>query len=129
MWPFRRLFRKKPTDKFPSILTEDDIPTICGGDALSVETPATINCAAMSTAHLLINKFISERHGQKDTDWEAECEFFVNEPNIPKFTVRAFGITTKSGGTYTYYFDVARPMNATKRLVKMMGLLPDDIQI
>ena len=129
MWLFDLLFGKKPPKKLPPILGKDDIPTICGGDALSVETPATINCAAMSTAHFLINKFISERHGQKDTDWGAECEFFVNEPNIPKFTVRAFGISTKSGETCTYYFDVARPMNATKKLIKMMGLLPDDIQI
>ena len=129
MWLFDLLFGKKPPKKLPPILGKDDIPTICGGDAGSVETVATVICASMSTANLLIDKFISERHGEKNTDWEAECEFFVNETNIPKFTVRAFGISTKSGETYTYYFDVARPMNATKKLIKMMGLLPDDIQI
>ena len=96
---------------------------------MSSQTAATINCAAMSTAHLLIDGFISERHGQKDTDWKRGIEFFVNEPGIPKFTVRAFGITTKSGENQTYFFNVERPMNATKKLIKMMGLLPDDIQI
>ena len=94
---------------------------------MSSQTAATINCAAMSTAHLLIDGFISERHGQKDTDWKRGIEFFVNEPNIPEFTVRAFGMTTKSGERYTYYFNVGRPMNATKKLMKMVGQIPDDL--
>ena len=129
MWLFDLLFGKKPPKKLPPILGKDDIPTIYGGDALSVETPAIIKSASMFSANVLIDKFISERHGQKDTDWEAEFEFFVNEPNTPAFTVRRFTISTKSGESHTYYFDVARPMNATKKLIKMMGLLPDDIQI
>ena len=58
---------------------------------------------------------------------KGEIEFFVNEPGIPEFTVRAFADTTASGESHTYYFNEARPMNATKKLMKMMGQMPDDI--
>jgi hypothetical protein len=105
----------------------DKMPAIYGGDATSPQTAATINCAAMSTAHHLIDRFISERHGQKDIDWKRGIEFFVNEPGIPEFTVRAFGVATTSGESHTYYFNVGRPMDATKKLLKMMGQMPDDM--
>jgi len=120
---FDTLFGKKSA----SPKEMDKMPPIYGGDAMSPQTAATINCAAMSTAHHLIDRFISERHGQKDIDWKRGIEFFVNEPGIPEFTVRAFAVTTTSGESYTYYFNVARPMNATKKLMKMMGQMPDDM--
>ena len=97
------------------------MPPIYGGDATSAQTAATVNCAAMSTANSLIDSFISKRHGQKGTDWEPEINFFVNEPNIPEFTVRAFTVITKSGEGHTCYFNIARPMNATKKLMKVTG--------
>ena len=103
----------------------DKMPPIYGGDGTTAKTAATINCAAMTTAHHLIDRFISERHGQKGVDWRRGVEFFVNEPSIPDFTVRAFVIKTTSGQSYTYYFNVARPMSATKHLMKMMGQIPD----
>lgn len=120
---FDTLFAKKSA----SLKEMDKMPPIYDGDATSPQTAATLNCAAMDTAHQLIDRFISERHGKKDIDWKPEIEFFVNEPGISEFTVRAFSITTTSGGIYTYYFNVVRPMNATKKLMKMMGQIPDDM--
>lgn len=117
------LFGKKSL----SLKEMDKMPPIYGGDASSFQTAATINCAAMSTAHHLIDRFISKRHGQKDVEWKRETEFFVNEPNIPKFTVRAFVVTTTSDESHTYYFNMARPMNANKKLMKMMGQMPDNM--
>ena len=120
---FDMLFGKKS----PSPKEMNKMPPIYGGDATSPLNPATINCAAMSLAHHLIDRFISERHGQKDIDWKRGIEFFVNEPGIPEFTVRAFAVSTTSGESRTYYFNVARPMNATGKMMKMMGQMPDNM--
>ena len=114
-------------EKSPLPKETDKMPPIYGGDATSAETAATINCAAMSTAHLIIESFICKHHGQKNTDWKPEIDFFVNKPSIPEFTVRAFTVTTKSDERHTFYFNVARPMSTTKKLMKMMGKMPDDM--
>lgn len=120
---FKMLFGKKPL----SIKEMDKMPPIYGGDAASLKTAATINCASMSTAHRLIDRFISERHGKKDTDWKHGISFFGSGPGIPNYTVRAYVVTTTSGKSHTYYFNEARPMNATKNLMKLTGLMPDDM--
>lgn len=118
---FEMLFGKKSSS------AKEEMPPIYGGDAKAVETAAIINCAAMSTAHMLIDRFISELHGRKGSDWNRGIEYFVRDSDIPEFTVRAIGVTTTTGETITYYFNIARPMNATKNLVKAMGKMPEGI--
>lgn len=112
---FDALFGKKSPSK-------SKLPPIYRGDGFSFQTPAIVNCASMSMANRLIDQFISQRHGQKDVDWERQIEFFVNAQGIPKFTVRAIGVKANTGQGPTYYFNVARPMNATKKLMGMDGM-------
>jgi hypothetical protein len=81
----------------------------------------------MSTAHHLIDHFISELHGQKDSDWTRSMEYFVSDPSLPEFTVRAIGVSLKAGEHIIYFFNVARPMNATKKLLKALGKISDEI--
>ena len=113
---FGKLFGKKS----PLPKNQDAFTPIYGGDALSPQTAAIVNCASMPAANRLIDRFISERHGQKDIDWNRGIEFFVNDPGIPEFTVRAFGVTLKSDKNLTYFFNVSQPINATKDLIMMM---------
>jgi len=120
---FERIFGKKA----PSSTDLEKNPPIYGGDARSINSPAIINCAAMSTAHHLIDRFISELHGQKDADWTRSVEYFVNDPNVPEFTVRAIGVKSTAGESITYFFNLARPMSATKKLMKALGKMPDEI--
>ena len=105
----------------------EKMPPVYGGDAKSIKTAAIINCAAMSTAHNLIDHFISKLHGQKDSDWKRSVEHFVNDPCVPEFTVRAIGVNLTSGEKITYFFNLARPMSATKKLMKAMGKMPEGI--
>lgn len=118
----KRMFGKKTT----SLRDLGNNPPIYGGDAKSIKSAAIINCAAMSTAHHLIDRFISELHGQKDSDWTRGIEYFVNDPNVPEFTVRAIGVNSKAGEKTIYFFNVARPMSATKKLLKTLGKFPDE---
>ncbi len=120
---FKWLFGKNT----PPSKRVDENPPIYGGDAVTPQTSAILNCYAMSTANYLIDRFISELHGQKDCDWKRSLEFFVNAPGVPEFTVRAIRIITSSGEKLTYYFNGARPMNGTKKLLKAMGKIPEDI--
>jgi hypothetical protein len=115
---FKMLFAKK----LQSVKSKkDEMPAIYGGDAKSVKTAAIINCTAMSTAHLLIDQFISEIHGPKESDWKRSVEYFVRDLNIPEFTVRAIGVITTSGEMRSYYFNISRPMNASKKLIKAVS--------
>ena len=81
----------------------------------------------MSTAHHLIDRFISELHGQKDSDWTRGIEYFVNDPHMPEFTVRAISVNSMAGEKIIYFFNVARPMSTTKKLLKTLGKIPDEI--
>jgi len=99
---------------------KDSMPPVYGGDAASPETATTVNCYSMPVANRLIDRFISERQGEKDTAWKREVEYFVNKPEITEFTIRAIGIVTTSGESHTYYFDVSQPMGASMNLVKVM---------
>ena len=101
--------------KRPSAREFDKFPPVYGGDAMEPQTAAIINCASMVTAQHIIDHFISECHGKKDEDWRRNIEYFVNEEEIPEFTIRAIVITTPSRENLTYYFNIARPINATKK--------------
>ena len=112
---FDSLFGKRSASK-----EANKQPPIYGGDALSPNTAATINCASMDLANHLIDQFISERHGVMNEDWKRGMEFFVNSKDIPEFTVRSIRIESKTNSNTAYYFNIARPMNATKKLLSML---------
>lgn len=96
-----------------------DKPPMFGGDALTPQTAITVNCASMAMANSLITDFITERHGPEGQGWVDGIESFVRVEGIPDFTVRAVGFKDSTGLVKTYYFKIARPMAATK---KMMGI-------
>lgn len=105
----------------------DDKPPLYGGDGSSPTQAVVVNCASMSMANHLIDQFISERHGQKDKNWNREFEMFDNSPNIPEFTVRTIAVKCSNGTLVSYHFDISKPMVATKNLAKMTGAWPKDI--
>lgn len=105
----------------------DDKPDLYGGDGSSPAQAVVVNCAHMSMANHLIDRYISERHGQKDVNWERELEMFDDSPNIPEFTVRMIVVKCSDGTLLNYYFNISRPMSATKNLAKMTGAWPKDI--
>ena len=107
--------------KSPSPQDLDKLPPIHGGDALSPQTAAIVNCASMNLANILINSYITERHGKMDADWKRVAESFVNQPSIPEFSVRRVSISTSSKEIYDYYFNLARPMNATQKMMASYG--------
>ena len=84
------------------------------------ESIAKINCYSMPVAHRLIDRFISNHHGENYVDWKPEIEYFVNSPEDTEFTIRAIGIVNTSGESHTYYFDVSQPMGASMSLVNAM---------
>ena len=53
-------------------------------------------------------------------DWKRGVEFFVISKDIPEFTVRSISIESKTNSNASYYFNIARPMNATKKLLSML---------
>jgi hypothetical protein len=79
--------------KLPSAREAQNTPLIYGGDGMSEKTAAVVNCGSMGYAKLLIDQFISEQLGQKDTDWKHLAAAFVKPPGLPEFTVRAIGVT------------------------------------
>lgn len=105
----------------------DDKPPLYGGDGSSNAQAAVVNCASMSMANHLIDGYITEQHGTKDIDWKRGVEMFDNSPNIPEFTVRIVDIECSDGSHVNYYFDVSRPMAATKKAAKMLGDWPKDV--
>lgn len=106
----------------------DDKPPMYGGDGSSASEAVVVNCASMSTANHLIDRFISERHGKRDDNWKRGVEMFDNSTNQSEFTIRMISVECKDGTVAKYYFNVSRPMAATKKLAKMMGTFPDNIE-
>lgn len=115
------LFRKKPS----KIKKEVDFKPILGGDGLTPQTALILNCSSMGVARHLINKFISENHGEINTGWKPTIEYFVTEEDIPEFSIRAYGIKLSNEVSHTYYFDVSRQHKNEMKIAKMMGLIPE----
>lgn len=103
-------------------------PPMYGGDGSSPEQAVVVNCASMGTANHLIDRFISERHGEKGKDWQRGIEMFVNAPDVAEYTIRSIGVELSNGGRESYFFDVSRPMSGSKNVAKMMGAWPKDIE-
>lgn len=94
-------------------------PPIHGGNGTCKEDPAIINCTSLSTANMLMNRFISEKHGELDVDWKRTIEFFLDSKSDSGIEIRVIDVKCSDGTQYQYYFDVTRAMNV---LNKMMGI-------
>lgn len=100
-------FRKqKPNDK----------PPIYGGDGLSNESPAIVNCASMGMAQALIDRFISERCGE---EWERGVEMTLASRNDPDKSIQAILVKLPDGTENRFYFDLSRPVSVA---MKMSGM-------
>ena len=95
--------------------------TIYGGDGLTPETAAIVNCASLKMANLIMDNFISKKHGKKDHNWKwtVSCSLSVDGPSI-----RRIVISTTDVENISYYFNVDRPEKATDALLKELGLYP-----
>jgi hypothetical protein len=94
----------------------DDNPPLYGGDGMSEHSPVIVNCASITMAQHLIDKFINEKCG---VDWRRGDEFTLESPNKPGKLVKAISISKSNGSEARYYFDLSRPLN---NAVKMLGL-------
>lgn len=112
---FNKLFGKSKTNKNPL----DDKPPIYGGDGTTEENAAVINCASMGTANRLMDRFISEKHGEVEKDWKRAIEFFRKSEDSNPPMIRVIRIQCSDGSEHQYYFDITRPMNVAS---KMFGL-------
>jgi hypothetical protein len=90
-----------------------------GGDGLTSETAVVVNCASMATADTLINRFITQKHGQQG--WQRGLEMALTPASSPSKTIRSVVITLADKTQTTYYFDITRPATATMKLVQLMA--------
>lgn len=99
----------------------ESIKRIFGGkprqDALTGGTALVIDCAAMNTANLIIDKFISDRHGTKDRHWTRGIESYLSRPGIAPNSIRQVSVRLPSGSV-TYYFNVARAAKVADMFVE-----------
>lgn len=112
---FKKFFGKSESNKNPL----DDKPPIHGGDGTTEENAAVINCASMRLANRLMNRFISERHGEFEKDWNRTIEFFLNSENSSIPDIRVIGVECSNGTEHKYYFDVSRPMKVANNILKL----------
>lgn len=106
-------FRKeKPNDK----------PPIYGGDGLSNESPAIVNCASMGMAQALIDRFISERCGE---EWERGVEMTLASRNVPDKSIQVISVKLPDGTEKRFYFDLSRPVSVA---MKMSGMGKRQVQ-
>lgn len=97
--------RKKPKT------SDNTQPPIFGGTGSSHNDAVVINCGSMAMCNELINRFISEKHGEINKDWNRAMEYIVNAPDVPEDTIiRCISIESKDETTSSYYFDVSRPI-------------------
>ena len=86
-------------------------------DALSVQSAKVLDSAAMNTANLLIDHFISERHGTQGNHWAKGIEIYVSAPGVQPNTVKRVSVELPGGQHAAYYFNVARAARVTDLLV------------
>lgn len=94
----------------------DDKPPIYGGDGLSDNSPAIVNCASMGMAQLIIDGFISERCG---AGFERGTEFTLKAPDDSDKLIKMISVTAQDGSKHKFYFDLSRPVAVA---MKMCGL-------
>lgn len=97
-------FRKdKPSDK----------PPIYGGDGLSEEFPAIVNCASTGMAQALIDRFISERCGE---NWERGIELTLASRDNPEKDIKMVSAKLPNGTENQFYFDLSRPVGVAMKM-------------
>jgi hypothetical protein len=87
-----------------------------GGDGLSAENPVFINCASGSMAQHLIDRFISEKHGEKDSDWEMGISFTIDSDKTKCGMIKAISVKTGQE-ELNYFFDLSRPMAVLEKFI------------
>lgn len=109
---FRRLFsgliKDKPSDK----------PPIYGGDGLSKESPAIVNCASMSMAQGLMDRFISEKCGE---NWERGVELTLASRDDPDKNIKMVSVELPDGTENQFYFDLSRPVDVSLKMYRRAG--------
>jgi hypothetical protein len=91
-----------------------DQQPVHGGDGLSADNPAIVNCASMGVAHHLIEQFISASCG---SDWNKEMEMTVKNPNDAETPLTMVSVKTADGSDVSFYFDLTRPVGGTASLL------------
>lgn len=105
-------FRKdKPSDK----------PPIYGGDGLSDESPAIVNCASMGMAQSLIDRFISDKCGE---EWERGIEMTLASRNDPEKNIKMISVNLPDGTENRFYFDLSRPVAVAMKMGGMRQRQP-----
>lgn len=104
---FSKLFGSKKKSDY------DDKPPIYGGDGLSDDSPAIVNCASMGMAQALIDSFISEKCGN---DWEREIEFTISSPSDLSKSLRLICVRASDGNEHKFYFDLSRPASVAMKM-------------
>ncbi|WP_067587930.1 hypothetical protein [Endozoicomonas ascidiicola] len=92
----------------------NDNPPIYGGDGLSENSPAIVNCASMGMAQAIINTFISDNFGEGS---KRGNEYTINHPSDSKKSLKMIVVNKADGENIKVYFDLSRPIGvATKML-------------
>lgn len=99
---FSKLFKKeKPV--------EVEFSPFLGGNGMNSKNPVFINCASSAMANSLMDKFISEKHGIKNTDWNQTMSMSLNSDITECGIIKSISIKSKDE-SFVYYFDLSRPM-------------------
>jgi len=98
------------------------LPTnpISGGDGSTLEQAVIIDCASTGMAHMLISRFLSDKHGVEGKDWDSGFEFFAKGANGPTRFVRLLSISLRDGSKREYYFDISRAMKVVDTRRKLI---------
>lgn len=86
-----------------------DLTPYLGGDGLKPENPIIINCSSDAMASHLLERYISDKHGVKETDWLYGMSFTLKSKSTECGMVKAV-IVNVNKEEYTYYFDFSRSM-------------------
>lgn len=106
---FKKLFGSAKTPH-----PNTDQPPVHGGDGLSAENPAIVNCASMGVANDLIERFISASCGE---NWNKEIELTIENPNDASSSLTVISVTKADGSDVNFYFDLTKPVAGTANLV------------
>lgn len=100
----------------------DDLPPTYGGSGKSATDAVVINCASMSMANELIDRFISERHGEKGRGWIRGIELSIKHPESPAGSLKAIAVSLPGNQEEMYYFDLSRPSGVARKMQDMGSL-------
>lgn len=103
---------------------KNDQLIIYGGDALSVESYAIINCSSMPMAQRIVNDFISETCQE---GWERVQEYSIPAPNDPNKKIRVITVKQLDDKNKDFYFDYSKPLKlASSRTLELLTKTMED---